>query len=129
MPTILIVDDDAAVRGMLYDLFSERYECHTASTAEEAFQYLEVEDYDVILTDIAMEGLSGVELLKRVQLRDCETPVILISGKGNEQDPKQLLDLGAFAYVSKPFNVDELEEIVERAIERMSTIQGQLRAS
>lgn len=129
MLTILIVDDDAAVRGMLYDLFSERYECHTASTAEEAFQYLEVEDYDVILTDIAMEGLSGVELLKRVQLRDCETPVILISGKGNEQDPKQLLDLGAFAYVSKPFNVDELEEIVERAIERMSTIQGQLRAS
>lgn len=116
MPTLLIVDDDAAVRGMLYDLFAEKYECHTASTAEEAFQYLEVEDYDAILTDIAMVGLSGLELLKRVQLRDSDTPVILISGKGNEQDPKQLMDLGAFAYVAKPFNVDEIERVVEEAI-------------
>jgi DNA-binding response OmpR family regulator len=116
MPTILIVDDDAAVRGMLYELFSEKYECHTASTAEEAFQYLEVEDYDAILTDIAMAGLSGVELLKRVQLRDLDTPVILISGKGSEQDPKQLIDLGAFAYVTKPFDLDEIERVVEGAI-------------
>src|SRR2546430_12053835 len=89
MPIILIVDDDAVIRGMLYELFSEKYECHTASTAEEAFQYLEVESYDAILTDIAMPGLTGIELLKRVQLRDSETPVILISGKGNEQEDRK----------------------------------------
>ena len=114
MPTILIVDDDAVIRGMLYELFSEKYECHTASTAEEAFQYLEVETYDAILTDIAMPGLTGIELLKRVQLRDSDTPVILISGKGDEQDPQQLIDLGAFAYVSKPFKLVEIEEVVKR---------------
>src|SRR5712691_9325862 len=118
MPTLLIVDDDAAIRGVLYDLFSDRYECHTASMAEEAFQYLEVEHYDAVLTDIAMPGLTGVELLKRVQLRDEDTPVILISGKGNEQDSKSLLALGAFAYVTKPFNLDEIERVVERALER-----------
>ena len=116
MPTILIVDDDAVIRGILYELFSEKYECHTASTAEEAFQYLEVENYDAILTDIAMPGLTGIELLKRVQLRDSETPVILISGKGNEQDPQQLVDLGAFAYVSKPFKLIEIEAVVTQAI-------------
>ena len=116
MPTILIVDDDAVIRGMLYELFSEKYECHTASTAEEAFQYLEVETYDAILTDIAMPGLTGIELLKRVQFRDSDTPVILISGKGNEQDPQQSIDLGAFAYVSKPFKLIEIEEVVEQAI-------------
>jgi DNA-binding response OmpR family regulator len=116
MPTLLIVDDDAAIRGILYDLFSDRYECNTASMAEEAFQYLEVEHYDAIITDIAMPGLTGVELLKRVQLRDESTPVILISGKGSEQDSKSLLALGAFAYVTKPFNLAEIEETVDRAV-------------
>jgi len=116
MPTILIVDDDTVIRGILYELFSEKYECHTASTAEEAFQYLEVENYDAILTDIAMPGLTGIALLKRVQLLDHNAPVILISGKGNEQDPQQLIDLGAFAYVSKPFRLIEIEDVVAQAI-------------
>ena len=116
MPTLLIVDDDAAIRGILYDLLSDSYECHTASMAEEAFQYLEVEHYDAIITDIAMPGLTGVELLKRVQLRDESTPVILISGKGTEHDRRSLLDLGAFAYVTKPFNLDEFEQVVQRAV-------------
>lgn len=117
MPTILIVDDDDAIRGMLYDLLSEKYECNTASMAEEALQYIEVEKYDAILTDIAMPGLTGVELLKRVQENyGGATPVILISGKGSEQDPRALFDMGAFAYVTKPFNLDEIEEVVARAI-------------
>jgi DNA-binding response OmpR family regulator len=116
MPTILIVDDDDAIRGMLYDLLSEKYECNTAGMAEEALQYIEVEQYDAILTDIAMPGLTGLELLQRVRESHKTTPVILISGKGSEQDPKALIDLGAFAYVTKPFNLDEIEEVVERAI-------------
>jgi DNA-binding NtrC family response regulator len=116
MPTLLIVDDDDAIRGMLFDLLSDRYECHTASMAEEALQYVEVEKYDAILTDIAMPGLTGVELLKKIQENHSGTPVILISGKGSEQDPQALIDMGAFAYVTKPFNLDEIEEVVERAV-------------
>ena len=116
IPTILIVDDDAAIRGMLYDLLSEKYECNTASMAEEALQYLEVEKYDAIVTDLAMPGLTGIELLKRVQQTYLKTPVILISGRGTEQDPEDLIELGAFAYVTKPFNLDEIEEVVERAV-------------
>jgi DNA-binding NtrC family response regulator len=116
MPTLLIVDDDATIRGMLYDLFSDRYECNTASSADEAFQYMEVEHYDAIITDIAMPGITGVELLKRVQLRDEATPVILISGKGTEHDSQSLLALGAFAYVTKPFSLEEIEQVVERAL-------------
>jgi DNA-binding NtrC family response regulator len=118
MPTILIVDDDDAIRGMLFDLLSEKYECNTASMAEEALQYIEVEKYDAILTDIAMPGLTGVELLKKIQEHDSATPVILISGKGSEQDPQALMDLGAFAYVTKPFSLDEIEDVVERATTR-----------
>ena len=116
MSTILIVDDDDAIRGTLYDLLSDRYKCHTASRAEEALQYLEVENYDAVLTDIAMPGLTGIELLYRVQQGNSGTPVILISGKGSEQDNESLIRMGAFAYVTKPFSLDQIELIVERAV-------------
>jgi DNA-binding NtrC family response regulator len=118
MPTILIVDDDDAIRSILYDLLSEKYECDTARMAEEALQYLKVESYDAILTDISMPGLTGVELLKRVKEKDLPPPVIVISGKVSEQDSQAFMDLGAFAYVNKPFSLDEIEDVVERALEQ-----------
>ena len=68
-----------------------------------------------------MPGLTGFDLLKRVQQTDQETPVILISGRGTEQDPEDLIELGAFAYVTKPFNLDEIEEVVERAVGQMQS--------
>jgi DNA-binding NtrC family response regulator len=122
MPTILIVDDDDAIRAILYDLLSAKYECDTASTAEEALRYIAVETYDAILTDIAMPGLTGVELLKKIQEHDSATPVILISGQGSEQDPQDLIALGAFAYVTKPFNLDEIEQAVEQAITKKQSV-------
>ena len=118
MATILIVDDDDALRGILFEVLSENHTCHTASTAEEAWQYLEVETYDAIVTDIAMPGLDGVGLLKRTQLLDLKTPVIIISGKdGTLAD--QLLALGAFAYLSKPFDLNDLEQVIEHAIKQV----------
>ena|ERR1041385_3000772 len=116
MVTILIVDDDAVIRGLLFDLLSEQYECNTASTAEEALTFLEFEKYDVVVTDIAMPGLDGIDLLKRVQQKNPKTPVILISGKGSEHSADSFLEMGAFAYVTKPFNLDQIEEVVWRAV-------------
>jgi len=118
MSTILIVDDDDAIRETLYDLLSDRYECQTAGLAEEALQYLATETYDAVLTDIAMPGLTGLELLLRVQQGNSGTPVILMSGKGVEQDGDALITMGAFAYVTKPFSLDQIELIVERAVEQ-----------
>ena len=116
MPRILIVDDDHAMRRVLFEVLSEKYECNTASTAEEALQFLQIESYDVIVTDLAMPGLDGMSLMKRVQLRDEDTPVILISGKGSGPLADQVMALGAFAYLSKPFDLSKLEAILERAI-------------
>jgi len=124
MPTILIVDDDDALRGILFEVLSEKYECHTASRAEEALQYLEVEYYDVILTDLAMPGLDGISLLRRVHQLDSETPVILISGRGREDDADLLIGLGAFAYLSKPFDLDELEQVIKSAVEKPRGIRS-----
>lgn len=122
MSTILIVDDDDAIRETLYDLLSGRYECQTAGLAEEALQYLAIETYDAVLTDIAMPGLTGLELLRRVQQENSGTPVILMSGKGVEQDGDALITMGAFAYVTKPFSLDQIELIVERAVEQKSFV-------
>jgi len=122
MPTILIVDDDDAIRAILYDLLSDKYECNTASTAEEALQYIAVETYDALLTDIAMPGLTGLELLKKIQEHDSATPVILISGNGSEQDLQDLEALGVFAYVTKPFDLNEIEQVVEWAVTKSQSV-------
>ncbi len=118
MATLLIVDDDSLIRDTLHELFSDAHECHTADRAEQALAYLDVETYDVVLTDIAMPELSGRELLKQIHANHSTTPVIVISGLSNEADARALMDLGAFAYFAKPFKLEDVEEAVDRAIER-----------
>jgi DNA-binding NtrC family response regulator len=118
MATLLIVDDDSLIRDTLHELFSEKHECHTADRAEQALAYLDLETYDVVLTDIAMPELSGRVLLKEIQVKHPATPVIVISGLSNEADARALLDMGAFAYFAKPFKLEEIEEAVDRAIAR-----------
>jgi len=80
MSLILVVDDDEAIRDTLYELLSEHHLCQTAQSAEQALARLEVDRYDVVLTDISMPGLSGLELLGHVRQKYPETPVIIISG-------------------------------------------------
>jgi DNA-binding NtrC family response regulator len=116
MATLLIVDDDNAIRETLAELLSTSHECHTADRAEQALAYLEVEDYDVVLTDISMPGLSGREVLKRVQESHPATPVIVISGNPNTDASTELLAQGAFAYLTKPFQLEVVEDTVVRAI-------------
>jgi DNA-binding NtrC family response regulator len=118
MATLLIVDDDNNIRETLHDLLCDAHECHTADRAEQALTYLEFESYDVVLTDIAMPGLTGDEILKRVQTQHPHTPVIVISGNSDEQAARELLEMGAFAYIAKPFKLEDVESAVVRAIAR-----------
>ena len=118
MASVLIVEDDEAVRDTLLDLFSDEHLCHAAPTVEIALSFLDVETYDVVLTDISMPGLSGVELLGIIRQRQPETPVIIISGIGDRAHADGLIKLGAFDYILKPFRLDQVEASVARAIER-----------
>ena len=115
MATLLIVDDDINVRETLRALLMDNHECHTADRAEQALAFLEFENYDVILTDLAMPGLSGRELLEHVKKRQPGTPVIVISGMGSDKE-NELRELGAFAYFAKPFQLEDIEEAVTRAV-------------
>lgn len=117
MAKILIVDDDETIRDTLYELLSENYLCQTAETAEKAFARLAADTYDVVLTDISMPGLSGLELLGHVRQRFPDTPVIIISGIGDEEHAQGLIKLGAFEFLLKPFSLDVVEKCVKRAVE------------
>jgi DNA-binding NtrC family response regulator len=123
MATLLIVDDDTLIRETLRSLLIENHECHTADRAEQALAFLEFENYDAILTDLAMPGLSGRELLEQVKKTQPGTPVIVVSGMGSDEE-SDLLQLGAFAYFTKPFQLDEIEEAVTRAVNSRSREPG-----
>lgn len=117
MSKVLVVDDDETIRDTLYDLLSEEYACQTADTAEKAFARLEAEPYDVVLTDISMPGLSGLELLGHIRQRFVDTPVIIISGIGDQEHAQGLIRLGAFDFLLKPFALEDVEKSVRRAVE------------
>ena len=117
MASLLVVDDDETIRHMLYDLFADEHRCHTAATAEKALALLDQEFYDVVLTDISMPGLSGLEFVALVKQRYPDTPVIIISGIGDSDHARGMLKLGAFAYLLKPFRIEAIEESVRRALE------------
>ncbi len=123
MAEILIVDDDDIIRETLHELLSATYTCKTAETAEQALVQLESEAFEVVVTDISMPGLSGLELLRHVLRLYPQTPVILVSGLSEQQHAEGLMELGAFDYLLKPFRIEVVENSVRRAMEYRRTIK------
>ena len=123
MATLLLIDDDRAVREMLEMLFSATHECHTADRAEQALEFLEFQTYDVVITDISMPGLGGVEILKHIKLRHA-IPVIVISASA-DQYRDIVMKMGAFACFSKPLSLAELEDTVADAIAHRRQLTSQ----
>lgn len=122
MATVLIVDDDSLIRDTLHELLSSTHECHTADRAEQALAYLEMETYQAVITDVSMPGLSGREILMHIQTNHPTTPVIIISGRPDGPGCESFLNMGAFAYFAKPFQLDDIEDTVTRAIARHSEL-------
>jgi len=100
---------------MLEMIFAGKHQCHTASRAEQALEYLEVQKYDVVITDVSMPGLGGVEVLRRINEQHTGTPVIVISGRPDQYQDRAF-ELGAFAFFAKPFSLTEIENSVDRAL-------------
>ena len=117
MAKILIVDDDASLRRVLeYNLAEEGYSVATAASGEEALELLGRSPFDLMVTDIQMSGISGMELLARVRRDTPETQVIVITAFGTIEMAVEAMKGGAFEYVTKPFNRDELKLVVRKAL-------------
>lgn len=121
MSEILVVDDDEIIRETLCELFSQDHACQTAATAEAALAKLEAQKFDVVLTDVSMPGLSGLDLLNRVVELYPGTPVIIVSGLSDQEQAQSLIGRGAFDYVLKPFRLEVVEDSVRRALARTPT--------
>ncbi len=116
---ILIVDDEASMRKMLDILLTqEGYEVQTAPNAEAAMDALNLHPFDLVLSDIRMPGLSGIDLLRRLKTEDSQTEVVLMTAYASTESAIEAIKLGAFDYVTKPFQVDELVNIVRHALEK-----------
>jgi len=116
---ILVVDDEFAVRDSLYNWFrKDGYHVHAAENATEALRALQDQAFDVILLDIKMPGMDGMELQSRIHTIDPEIAVIMITAFGSVETAVQALKQGAFDYVTKPIDPDELSHLVHRALEQ-----------
>ena len=116
MNSVLIVEDDPTLRELLFELFSEQYRCAAAKSAEEALSRLGAEGFDVVLTDISMSGMSGLELLGHVRQRWPQTTVIIISGIRDKEYAEGLIKMGAFEYIVKPFDLLDVYNSAARAM-------------
>ena len=116
---ILVVDDDHASRLMLKRALEEhRYEVALCSNGTEALSLIEDQQFDLILTDLIMEGISGIDLISQVKERNIDIASILLTGHASIETAIQAVRLGASDYLLKPINLEELQIRVRRAFER-----------
>ena len=119
MQKILVVDDEQNIRRMLNRvLSSEGFIVKEAINGLEALKRLEEEDYSLVLLDLKMPGLNGIETLKKIRESDINLPIIMISAYGSISEAVEAMKLGALDYLTKPFDIEELKIIVERAIKQ-----------
>ena len=120
---ILIVDDEEMVRQLFVACLSRRYACAEAAGAEEALKRLESESFGLVILDVIMPGLSGIEFLRKIIANFPDTAVIMVSGIDRTQRILDAIRLGADDYLIKPCDLDVLEHSVGRALERRALLR------
>jgi len=114
---LLIVDDESEIRNILSGMLCESYTCLTASSAEEALSILQFQEFDLVISDIKMAGMSGLEMIPHVLKVAPDTVVMMVSGEQTIASAIEALRLGAFDYITKPFDLDHVKAGVDRALD------------
>jgi len=115
--TILLADDDENIRRVLeFQLSEAGYKILTAADGSQAFEIFTNNDFDCVITDLRMPKLSGLELLEKIKTFNAEIPVVVITAFGEVETAVSAMKAGAFDYINKPFNRDEILLTLERAV-------------
>lgn len=118
---ILIVDDEILVRDFLAEtLKRKKLEVTTAESGEKGLEKLKTQTFDLIITDMKMPGMTGLEFLKKVKEKTPETLVMVVTAFGSIENAVEAMNLGAFNYLIKPFSPDTIEAVIEKARELIS---------
>jgi DNA-binding NtrC family response regulator len=124
---ILVVDDEKNQREILETILSgEGYDVTTASSGEAAMKFVEARRFDLVLTDLKMTGMSGLDLLRELTNYDKSIIVILLTAHGSVDSAVDALRLGAFDYLQKPYDKDKLLETVSRALNKLSALDTEI---
>jgi DNA-binding NtrC family response regulator len=116
--SILVVDDDKLVNEFIGETLQRtRHDITTAFSGEEAMSLLEQKNYDIVLTDIKMQKISGMDLLRHIKATSPDTVVLMITAYGKVKNAVEAMKLGAFDYMIKPASPDEIELAINRAHE------------
>ena len=126
-PRILIVDDEVEITEILADLLSEEYDCIRAGSAEEALTRLHEGEFQLVISDITMPGMSGLDMIPHVKEFAPDTVVVMISGMQTVESAIGALRLGAFDYLMKPFDLRQVEAVVKRALEHYDLVVAKQR--
>jgi putative nucleotidyltransferase with HDIG domain len=126
-PRILIVDDEVEITEILADLLSADYECVRAGSAEQALSQLADNRFQLVISDITMPGMSGLEMIPHVKEHSPDTVVVMISGMQTVESAIGALRLGAFDYLMKPFDLRQVEAVVKRALEHYELVVAKQR--
>jgi diguanylate cyclase (GGDEF)-like protein len=124
---ILIVDDEPEIRNMVRGMLRENYKCTTAGSAEEALLLLQKEKYELIISDINMGGMSGLEMIPQVRASAPDTVIMMISGEQTIESAIEAMRGGAFDYIMKPFDFQHVEAAVRRALEHHALLAAKRR--
>lgn len=120
-PLILIAEDEKNTReGLAKFLEGINYDVQTAADAEEAFRQIEKEKPDIVLTDIRMPGMDGLALLEKIKAKYPEITVIVLTAYGTVENAVKAIKMGAFHYLTKPVNLEELEFLIKKALTQQS---------
>jgi len=123
MPTILIIDDEEAIRAALRDILEyEKYVIDEAPDGEQALELAQHNTYDVVLCDIKMPGMDGLEVLEKIQ-QLTEAPVVMISGHGTIDTAVEAIKKGAYDYISKPLDLNRLLVTLRNALDKGNLVQ------
>lgn len=115
---ILFVEDDPAGRELgAFNLTQAGFEVDVAASGEEGLEFFRPDRYDVVVTDLRMPGISGLDLLERVKAQDAEIPVLVITAYGDVETAVRAMRAGAYDFIGKPFNREHLLLTLRRAIE------------
>ncbi len=124
---ILVVDDESSIRELLEMLLSsEGYSVSVAASGEEALQKAKEAPFDLVLQDLKMPGMGGIELLRNLRQETPDLPVIIVTAFSTWDDAVEAMRLGAYNYIRKPFDTETIRRIVRGAIEQRSSLQATL---
>jgi CheY-like chemotaxis protein len=119
-PRILIVDDDDEIRSILRDFLSRQYSCETLDCAQQALTSLARGRFDLVISDIAMPGMTGLEMIPHMKHIAPDAVIVMISGQRMIESAVAAMRAGALDYITKPFELNQVDDVVRRALVRQS---------